>query len=122
MSRNNINNVTLNGRLTQNPKARVTPSGIHVCDFTIAVNRYSSGNKKYTDFIPCTAWNKTAEFIGHQDHGLKVGDFVLVQGRLTEDNFETIKGDSSTLTRGRFKVDQCSVDVLSRAQPKLDNQ
>lgn len=117
MSRSNVNEVILTGRLTQNPESRTTPSGIHVCDFTIAINRYSSGNKQYTTYPRCTAWNKTAEFLS-SENGVKVGDLVLVRGRLADDNFEVTKGDPTTMTRGRLKVDQCSVDILSRAQSK----
>ena len=120
MSRSNVNQVILTGRLTKNPEVRTTPSGIYVCDFTIAVNRYGNNNVQYTEYPRCTCWNKTAEFAGDPEKGLKTGDLVLVRGRLADDNFETTKGDPSTMTRGRLKVDQCSVDVLARSQPKTD--
>lgn len=60
-----MNNVTLMGRLTADPELRQTQSGISCCRFTVAVNRKSKNqNGEYdTDFISCTAWRQTAEFV-----------------------------------------------------------
>ena len=122
MSRNNINQVTLTGRLTRTPEVRCTPSGLYVCDFIIAINRYDSNGNQHTVYPRCTAWHKTAEFIGHPENGLQTGDLVLVTGRLADDNFETIKGDEQSKTKGRIKVDQCSIELLLRAQKKTDEK
>lgn len=59
-----INNVVLMGRLTADPEIRTTKSGVNVCRFTLAIDRYSKGDEKKTDFIQCQAWRQTAEFIG----------------------------------------------------------
>lgn len=121
MSRNNVNQVLLTGRLTRDPEQRQTPSGICVCDFVIGVNHYATDGKQYAEYPRCTAWNKTAEFLTNAEKGIKKGDLVLVRGRLVADNFETTKGDAATMTHGRMKVDQCSVDVLSRASEKAES-
>lgn len=60
-----MNNVTLIGRLTKDPELKTTQSGISFCRFTVAVDRaYGKDKEKQTDFISCTAWRGTADFIG----------------------------------------------------------
>ena len=34
-----MNKLTIIGNLTKDPELRTTPSGVSVCDFTVAVNR-----------------------------------------------------------------------------------
>ena len=59
-----MNNVTLIGRLTADPEIKTTQSGISLTHFSIAVDRqYSKDKEKETDFLDCTAWRGTAEFI-----------------------------------------------------------
>ena len=45
-----MNVVCLMGRLTADPEVRQTPNGISVCSFSIAVDRFSNGERK-ADFI-----------------------------------------------------------------------
>lgn len=61
MANFNLNRVILGGRLTEDPKLSTTPSGISVASFTVAVKRRSKDDE--TDFIRCTAWRQTADFI-----------------------------------------------------------
>lgn len=63
MANFNINKVILGGRLTADIEVKATPSGVAVCQFTIATNRRGSKDGQ-TDFINCVAWRQTAEFIG----------------------------------------------------------
>ena len=59
-----MNNVSLIGRLTQDPDLRYTQSGKAVSSFGIAINeKYKSGDEWKTDvcFVEITAWDKTAE-------------------------------------------------------------
>lgn len=60
-----MNSVQIIGRLTADPKLRQTQSGISCCRFTVAVNRkFKNQNNEYdADFISCTAWRQTAEFV-----------------------------------------------------------
>lgn len=51
-----MNQVTLIGRLVKDPEI-VYVKEKQKLDFTIAVN----SGKENVDFIPCTAWGKTAE-------------------------------------------------------------
>ena len=56
------NKAILIGRLCADPEAKTTPSGVTVCTFRIAVDRYSKGEKK-ADFINIVAWRERSEFI-----------------------------------------------------------
>ncbi len=83
-----INQVVLVGRLTRDPELRRTQSGLTVCSFTIAVDNRSKGQngERTASFIPCTAWNKSAEFISK--FGSK-GILVGVEGRLNQRSYES---------------------------------
>jgi single-strand DNA-binding protein len=60
----NFNKVILGGRLTAHPELKQTNSGVSVCQFSIAVNRkFAKEGEQQTDFLNCTAWRATAEFI-----------------------------------------------------------
>lgn len=77
-----MNKVILMGRLTADPELRQTQSGIASCRFTVAVNRkYADKNtgEKQADFISCTAWRQTAEFICRY---FKKGDMICLEGSL----------------------------------------
>lgn len=64
MANFNLNKVILGGRLTSDVELKTTQGGISVCSFYIAVNRRVGKDKEQqTDFINCTAWRATAEFI-----------------------------------------------------------
>jgi single-strand DNA-binding protein len=64
MANFNINKLVLGGRLTSDVELKQTPSGVSVCTFTLAVNRkYQAEGQQQTDFLNCTAWRQTAEFI-----------------------------------------------------------
>ena len=61
-----MNKIELIGRLCADPDFRQTTSGTAVCRFRIAVNRRFKNQQtgEYeTDFISCTAWRQTAEFV-----------------------------------------------------------
>lgn len=75
-----MNNVTLMGRLTKAPELKYTNTGTSYCNFTLAVNKPKMKDKEQeTNFINCTAWNKTAETICNW---LEKGNRVIVLGRL----------------------------------------
>lgn len=59
----NFNKVILGGRMTADPELKTTTSGVSVTSFTVAVNRRVKNGEAQADFINCTAWRGTAEFI-----------------------------------------------------------
>ena len=77
-----LNHITIMGRLTRDPELRHTNSGIAVASFTLAVDRdftdKNSGEKE-TDFIDCTAWRNTAEFVSKY---FTKGRMAVVSGKL----------------------------------------
>ena len=72
-----LNNVTLMGRLVRNPELRYTQNQTPVASFTLACARDTKD--KTTDFIDCTAWRHTAEFVNSY---MTKGQMIVVTGRL----------------------------------------
>lgn len=93
-----INRVVLVGRLTRDPELKYTPSGVPVAHFTVAVDRNQAPNaqgEKETDFIPCVAWQKSAEFAANY---LQKGRLVGVDGRIQVRRYQTQDGQNRTFT------------------------
>jgi len=68
-----MNNAILTGRLTRQPERQSTRNGATVCRFSLAVDKYSNGEKTAM-FINCVAYGKTAEFIvNYCNKGDKLG-------------------------------------------------
>jgi len=79
-----FNKTIIMGNLTRDPELRYTPQGTAVTDMAVAVND-GYGDKKTVIFVDVTAWDKQAESCcGY----LKKGSKVLVEGRLTQDEWE----------------------------------
>lgn len=81
MANFNFNKVILGGRLTANPEVKQTQTGVPVCTFSVAVNRKyaKEGQAQEVDFISCTAWRQTAEFLGKY---FKKGSSICVVGSI----------------------------------------
>ena len=76
-----LNLIIITGRLTKDPELRMTQSQKDVASFTLAVDRdfQAQGEQRETDFIPCVAWGKTAEFVSKW---FTKGSMAQVTGRL----------------------------------------
>ena len=88
-----LNHITIMGRLTRDPEMRNTQSGVAVASFTLAVDRDfggKDGGEKQTDFIDCTAWRHTAEFVSKY---FSKGRMAVVSGRLQIDNYTDNDGN-----------------------------
>lgn len=86
-----MNRVSVIGRITKDIEVKQTSGGNAVCSFTVAVDRKfkdQSGNKQ-TDFLPCTAWRKTAELIGQYFHK---GSRIAISGSLQTRSYEDQSG------------------------------
>lgn len=82
-----MNKIELIGRLCADPDFRQTTSGTAVCRFRIAVNRRFKNQQtgEYeTDFISCTAWRHTAEFVSRY---FKKGNMIAVVGSLRNNDY-----------------------------------
>ena len=82
-----MNRVELSGRLTADTKLKKTQSGKSVCHFTMAVKRPYS--KDQTDFIRCTAWGQTADYL---DRYGKKGMNVVAYGCLQVNTYTDRSG------------------------------
>ena len=83
-----MNKVILIGRLTADPELRQTQSGVASCRFTVAVDRkFADKNtgEKQTDFITCTAWRQTAEFVAKY---FNKGKMIAVEGSLRTGKYQ----------------------------------
>lgn len=91
-----MNDVKLSGRLTRDPELKQTPAGVAVASFALAVDR--KYNREEADFIPITAWRKTAEFVAkHFRKGQRV---IISAGRIRVDPYTDRDGNKRT----RFEV------------------
>lgn len=88
-----FNKVILMGRITHDLEIRTTPSGVNVCQFSIAVDRrfQSKGEERKTDFFRITAWRATADFVVRY---FRKGSMILVEGELHNDNYTDKNGNT----------------------------
>lgn len=71
-----MNKVVLVGNLAADPESKTTPGGVACASFRVAVQRRFANSQgvREADFISCTAWRQTAEFVCRYFHkGSKIG-------------------------------------------------
>lgn len=97
----NLNKVFLMGNLTRDPETRVTPGGLSICKFGLAVNRVwrdKEGNQQEeTTFVDVDAFGRQAETISKY---VTKGRGLFVEGRLKLDQWENNAGEK----RSKLKV------------------
>lgn len=86
-----MNKSILLGRLTRDPEVRYTQSGKVVCQFTLAVDRFTTNaeGQREADFVPVVVWGKVGELCGNS---LAKGHRALVDGRLQIRSYEAKDG------------------------------
>jgi single-strand DNA-binding protein len=85
-----LNKVIIMGRLCADPELRNTQSGVPVCRIRVAVNRpYRKDQEQQADFINCTAWRTSAEFIARN---FTRGKMIIVEGSLRNNDFTDNNG------------------------------
>lgn len=83
-----MNKVIIIGRICNDIDLRQTQSGVASCRFTVAVDRrYADKNtgERQADFINCTAWKQTAEFISRY---FNKGKMIAVEGSLRSGSYQ----------------------------------
>ena len=84
---NNINQVTVVGRLTRDPEVRFAATGTAVASFSVATNhRYQDKGGQWKDeaaFVPCSCFGRMAEQLTDKHKG----EPVLVVGRLRTESW-----------------------------------
>ena len=92
--------ITLVGNCVNDPELKFLPSGVAVCNWTIAStprtfnkasNEWEDGN---TLFLPCSVWRDAAE---HCAESLTKGTRVIVQGRLQQRSYDDREGNKRTI-------------------------
>lgn len=108
-----INTVALMGRLTHEPEIKVTPSGVSVIRFQLAVDRkyQADPSNRQADFIDCIAWRQTAEFINRYFHK---GSMIAVEGSIQTSNYTDKNG-------AKRKQTEVVADNVSFCGSKGDN-
>ena len=103
------------GRLTRDPEVRYTQSGKVVCQFTLAVDRFTTNaeGQREADFVPVVVWGKVGELCGNS---LAKGSRALVDGRLQIRSYEAKDGSGK---RWLTEVIASTVQFLDRI--KRDN-
>lgn len=115
------------GRLVRDPELRhIASTGRAVCNFTLAVDRQLSKDKKTeyqqkgistADFIRVNVWGKTAEVAAQY---LRKGQKVAIDGQITTGSFKTNDGE----TRYTTEVTANRLEFLEKAssQPSEADQ
>jgi single-strand DNA-binding protein len=84
-----FNKVIVMGNLTRDPEMRVTPAGLAICKFSVAINRkfklQSGEEREEVTYVDVDAFGKQAEVIAKF---FSKGKAILVEGRLKTDSWE----------------------------------
>ena len=92
--------ITLAGNCVNDPELKFLPSGVAVCNWTIASTprTFNKASNEWVDgdtlFLPCSIWRDAAE---HCADSLTKGMRVIVQGRLKQRSYETKEGERRTV-------------------------
>lgn len=87
-----MNSVQLTGRLVRDPEITYTNGGGTIARYTLAVNRrFKTENGPDADFIRCTAFGKTAEFI---EKYFSKGQKMDMTGRIQTGSYTNQEGNT----------------------------
>ena len=104
------NKVILLGNLTRDPELRYTPSGLPVCEFSLAVHSHHRSQEELKEevcFIDVVAFGKIGERT--KSFGQK-GSRVLIDGRLAQRRWDGPDGR----TRSKHEVVATTVQFFDR--------
>ena len=99
----NSNSIYLEGYICKTPVHRLTPFDREICDLLVAVNR----NVKKSDYIPCIAWGRNANWAKN----LKVGEKISLQGRIQSRRFSK-PGDIEPNQRVAYEVSISKISII----------
>lgn len=120
-----INNAVIMGRITATPELLQVKTGA-ACPFTVAVERKFSKDKA-VDYIPCSSWGKTAEFIAKY---FKKGQMIYVVGSIQNYTFKDKSGAEKTINKiivenagfcGSSKKDSTQIDEEPHFEEFIDD-
>lgn len=99
-----MNKVILMGRLVRDPDVRQAQETA-VAKFTLAVDRVKKGE---ADFISCTAFGKSAEFV---ERYLSKGTKIAIEGRWQTGSYTNKEGQ-------KVYTNECIIDRMEFAESK----
>lgn len=85
-----MNKLIIIGNLTRDPVSNTPPSGINVCNFSVAVNR-GRGEHETTDYFRVTVWRNVAESCTKY---LRKGSRVCCWGAVTASTYQGQDGST----------------------------
>ena len=106
-----MNKVILIGRLTKDPEVRYSTGSnpMAIAKFNLAVDRrVKKENEQSADFISCTAFGKTGEFV---EKYLKKGTKIALEGRWQTGSFTNKDGQ-------KVYTNDCIVEQVEFAESK----
>ena len=92
--------ITLVGNCVNDPELKFLPSGVAVCNWTIASTprTFNKASNEWEDgdtlFLPCSIWRQAAE---HVAESLTKGTRVIVTGRLKQRSYDDREGNKRTI-------------------------
>lgn len=108
-----MNKVILLGRFTRDPEMRYTAGSEQkaISKFTLAVDRrYKRDGEQSADFINCTAFGKSAEFI---EKYFRKGSKALIEGRWQTGSYTDRSG-------GKVYTNDCIIESIEFGESKRD--
>ena len=113
-----LNQVCLVGRIVKDPEIRQAGQ-TNVCNFTLAVNRkFKKEGQPDSDFINCTVFGKTAEFMGNY---IKKGYLLSVNGSLQTRSYDGQNGKVFVTEVMCDSVDNLTSKEPGKAKEKQQN-
>ena len=118
-----LNRTELIGALCKPPVYRSTPFGREICDMMLAVTRAFGKS----DYIPCIAWGRNAQYASR----FAVGDKVSVTGRLQSREYQKMLENGEYITRNAYEVSAFTIEAyegepqgepLERIDPVLEDR
>ncbi len=102
----NSNTIELNGYICKAPIYRNTPLSREICDLLLAVNR----NYNKSDYIPCIAWGRNAQFV----NTMQVGTKIKVVGRVQSRTYnKKIEGSDEVINKVAYEVSISNLAVYN---------
>ena len=89
-----VNRMILQGRLCSDPERRATQNGTTVCSFRVAWSEKVK-DRETKLFIPCVAWQGTAELICKYWYK---GKEILLEGKLSTSEYQDKNGNDRSVT------------------------
>jgi len=98
-----LNRAEITGALCKKPVYRSTPFGREICDMMLAVNRAFGKS----DYIPCIAWGRNAQYAARFD----VGDRVTLTGRLQSREYQKLLDNGEYMVRCAYEVSAFTLEA-----------